>query len=103
MDSYLANLYQTIESRLGALGGLIPTIASTVKIALVEGDVEKITTRTAELREATAALDNLAGVLDAAVADGQVSLAEGAEAALALEAAVDQIEDIIRGYDEDDA
>lgn len=103
MNSFLERLYDKAIARMGSLASFVPMIAKNLKAAIAEGDVEKIKRHTHELRELSAAQIKLADTVDAAVADGNIDLVEGAEIAVEFERVIDEAEDVIKGFDEDDA
>ncbi len=87
--SWLTNLYNKVVARLGSIGRFIGVIANEVEIALAERDVVKLQVASAKAREKANDLLALCDVLDAAVADGKLTLTEGSVIALKLEAIVD--------------
>ena len=87
--SFLTNLYAKVVAKLGSIGRFLGIIAEEVEIALAERDVEKVRVASAKAREKANDLLALCNVLDAAVADNTLTLAEGSEIALKLEALVD--------------
>lgn len=87
--SFLTNLFNKVVARLGSIGRFIGVIADEVDIALKEKDVAKLRAASAKAREKANDLLALCDVLDAAVADNKLTLTEGSEIALKLEAIVD--------------
>lgn len=87
--SYLTNLWDKIVLRLGSLAGFIPPIAAQIKVAIDAGDVEKARALTAKAREKFVDGLALCDKVDQVLADGNLTIAEGSEVALALEALVD--------------
>lgn len=87
--SYLTNLWDKIVLRLGSLAGFIPPIASQIKVAIDAGDVEKARALTAKAREKFVDGLALCDKVDQVLADGNLTIAEGSEVALAIEALVD--------------
>ena len=87
--SYLTNLWEKVLLKLGALAGFSPPIAEQIKIAIEAGDLEKVRALTAKAREKFN--DGLARCdkVDEVLADGNLTIAEGSEVALAIEALVD--------------
>lgn len=87
--SFLKSLYAKVVAKLGSLGRFIGIIADEVDIALSEGDANKLRIASAKAREKANDLLALCDVLDAAVVDNKITLTEGSEIALKLEAIVD--------------
>lgn len=87
--SYLTNLWEKILLKLGALAGFIPPIAAQIKIAIEAGDVEKVRALTDKAREKFNDGLALCDKVDEVLADGNLTIAEGSEVALAIEALVD--------------
>lgn len=87
--SYLTNLWAKILLRLGTLAAFIPPIAEQIKIAIEAGDVEKVRALTAKAREKFTDGLALCDKVDEVLADGNLTIAEGSEVALAIEALVD--------------
>lgn len=87
--SYLTNLWKKIVVKLGTLAGFIKPIADTLHIAISEGDVEKVRRVNGELREKFTEGLALCDKVDAVIADNTLTITEGSELALAIEALVD--------------
>jgi hypothetical protein len=87
--SFLTNLYAKVVAKLGSLGRFLGIIADEVDIALSEGDAAKLRAASAKAREKANDLLALCDVLDEAAADNKLTLTEGSEIALKLEALVD--------------
>lgn len=87
--SFLTNLWQKILRKLGVLAGFIKPIADEMSIAISEGDVAKVRALNAKLREKFT--DGLAvcDKVDEVIADDKLTITEGSELALAIEAMVD--------------
>jgi cytochrome b len=98
----LRNLWDKATAKLGRFAAFLPMLGEQIRIDLEEQNVESITKRTHELRESAAALVAMADALDAAVADGVLDANEGAEVLAKLDVAIDEIEDVFTGEDEDD-
>lgn len=104
---FLGKIWDKITARLGSFAAFIPMVAEKVKIAIAENDGEKARAHGEELIEAGEALKVLGRKIVSATEkdpDGviRITAAEGSEVTLALAAAVDEIEDVVKGYDEDD-
>jgi len=97
----LEALWARAMKALGPIAGVVPTIAKNIKIGISDGNVEKIRGHVVELQEAAAALGGLASHIEVAISDGSVDLEEGAAIALKIEYFVDQMEDVVKGFDED--
>ena len=100
--SFLTNLWEKVMAKLGPVASYIPALAQLIKVKLAEGDTAAIQAHAGELKEAAEALGALADAILLAVEDGTITVAEGSDIALAVEAAVDQFEDVFKGEDEDD-
>lgn len=87
--SYLTNLWSKIIKKLGALAGFIKPIADQLHIAISEGDIAKVRKINAELREKFTEGLALCDKVDEVIADGTVTITEGSEIALDIEALVD--------------
>lgn len=87
--SYLTNLWEKILLKMGALSAFIPAIASSIKIAIDEDDVAKVRALNAKAREKFSEGLALCDKVDDVLADGNLTIAEGSEVALAIEALVD--------------
>lgn len=87
--SFLTNLYAKVVAKLGSVGRFLGLIAEEVEIALAEKDVVKLKAASAKAREKANDVLALCDVLDEAVVDNKLTLAEGSEIALKLEAVVD--------------
>jgi hypothetical protein len=87
--SFLTNLYAKVVAKLGSLGRFLGIIADEVDIALSENDAAKLRAASAKAREKANDLLALCDVLDEAAADNKLTLTEGSEIALKLEALVD--------------
>lgn len=87
--SFLTSLFNKVVAKLGSIGRFIGVIADEVDIALKQKDVAKLQAASAKAREKANDLLALCDTLDAAVADGKLTLTEGSEIALKLEALVD--------------
>ena len=87
--SYLTSLWNKIVLKLGALAGFIPPIAAQIKIAIDAGDLAKVQALTDKAREKFNDGIALCDKIDAVLADGNLTIAEGSEVALAIEALVD--------------
>jgi hypothetical protein len=87
--SYLTTLWGKILLKLGALAGFIKPIADQLKIAISEGDAAKAREINAELREKANDVLALCDKVDEVLADGNLTITEGSEVALAIEALVD--------------
>ena len=87
--SYLTNLWDKVLRKLGSLAALIPLIADQIKIAIAAGEVAKAKEYTAKAREKFTEGLVVCDAVDAALADGTLTLTEGSDIALKLEALVD--------------
>jgi hypothetical protein len=87
--SYLTTLWGKILLKLGALAGFIKPIADQLKIAISEGDAAKAREINAELREKANDVLALCDKVDEVLSDGNLTITEGSEVALAIEALVD--------------
>ena len=87
--SFLTNLFNKVVAKLGSIGRFIGVIADEVDIALAERDAAKLRAASAKAREKALDLLALCDVIDASVADNKITLTEGSEIALKLEALVD--------------
>jgi len=108
MKNILGPLWDSAMEKLGNFSSFVPAVLSQIKVKLSEGDAAGVHQRGVELVEAGQALSNLGQKLaDATLpdADGQITLTptELADAAVALEHAIDEFEDVMKGFDEDDA
>lgn len=88
--------------KLGKFAGFLPAIGEQLKIAIKEGNADKIRARTKELREAGEAQIKFANQLDAHIADNVENGVELVEDLRELDEVLDQWEDVFKGYDEDD-
>lgn len=87
--SFLKNLFNKVVARLGSIGRFIGVIADEVDIALSEGDAVKLRAASAKAREKALDLLALCDAIDAAALDNKITLTEGSDVALKLEALVD--------------
>jgi hypothetical protein len=109
MISFLTKAFEAVSGKLGGIAVFIPAIAERIRVAIKSRDVEKVKkgvaslrARNVELREVCDGIDDFCDYADAAVADGQLDGIEMGRAGLKLEKIVDEAEDVLRGYDEDD-
>ena len=102
MKSFLSNLAAKVLLKLGPIASFLPGILDTLKISLEEGDADGVGKRAKELKEAGLALAAVGEKLELAAADGTLTGTEIVEGVKALEIAIDEIEDVITGVDEDD-
>lgn len=99
---FLRSLWDKAIEKLGRFAAFLPMIGTQIKFDLENGDVAGVTARAHELREAAAALVNVSNKLDEVVADGSVNAVEATETLDKLDRAFDELEDVVKGYDEDD-
>lgn len=99
MQDYLKILLDKMKGLLGPVWSFVPMIAGAITQSLKSGDVDKVKAHAQELREAAAALVDLADELDAVVADGKVSISELGAALEAVQHVVDEAEDVGTGHD----
>ena len=102
MESYLSKIWGLIVSKMGPFGGFIVGIVSKIELDINDANVGKIQSRAVEMKEAAGVLDRFADKILAAVEDGTLTIEEGSDLALGMEKVLDEIEDIIKGRDEDD-
>ena len=110
MQDYLAMLVAKVRAVLKpGIWSLIPLLVSQVRVALASRDVTKIlelanrleaTAR--EEREHANSLDALASHLKQISADGHVDGIEFANSLPLIQTSLDELEDIVKGSDEDD-
>jgi hypothetical protein len=111
MQDYLGMLLGKIRAVIKpAIWTFIPTIVAQVRAALASRNVEKILALANRLeataieeREHADSLDALASHLKQIVADGHVDGIEMTEGLKLLQTSLDELEDVIKGSDEDDA
>jgi hypothetical protein len=92
----LTNLWLKILSKLGIVGAFIPSIAAEIKFALKAQDCATVQIKAVQLQELAASLSVFAELALQATADGNLTLVEGSELALALEAAISEAVDIVQ-------
>ena len=107
MRRFIVDLWDKAMAKLGIFASFIPGIASELKVAVETDDGEKARRHGIELVEAGEALKVLGqSVVDATQEDRdgviRITAAEGSDILLKLEAAIDEIEDVATGRDEDD-
>jgi len=102
MKSYLKDLWAKAMLKLGAVASFVPAIAAQINVALDAGDAAKLRAHAVELKEAGQAQIDLGDALLIATEDGTLDLVEGSEIALKIERMLDELEDVAKGYDEDD-
>lgn len=98
--SFLTKLWDKLMAKLGAIAGFIPGIAAALKVAIDEGDVDKVRAHAMQLDQFADALKRFAAAAIEATDDGTLDLVEGSELALLLEAIVDEGDDVIKGHDD---
>ena len=96
------SLWEKAIEKLGRFAAFLPMIGAQIQFDLDDGNVEGIRSRAHELREASSALGKLADKLEAVVADGSVDAVEITETLGELDVCLDEMEDVAKGYDEDD-
>lgn len=94
--SMLTTLWLRILSKLGIIGSFIPSIAAEIKFAIKSQDCATVQIKAAQLKELAAALGSFADLALEATADGNLTLVEGSELALALETAISEAIDIVQ-------
>ena len=94
--SFLTSLWAKILGKLGVVGTFLPAIAAQIQFAIKEGDAETVRFYSNQVRELGAALIAFAENADAVTADGNLTLVEGSELALALETVLDEAADIAK-------
>jgi hypothetical protein len=87
--SYLTRLWDKIVLKLGVIAGFIKPLANELKIAVSEGDAAKARAINAKLREKAMDVIALCDKVDLVLEDNTVTIAEGSEVALAIEAIAD--------------
>ena len=100
-DSLLLKLWDKAMKAIGPVATVLPLVSKSIKVKLKAGDVEGVRGHIVELQEAAAALGGVASHLEVAIADGQITLEEGASIALKLEKFIDELDDVFKGFDED--
>jgi len=98
--SFLTNLWEKVMAKLGPVAQYIPILAGLIKVKIAEGDVVSIRDHAEQLREAGLALANVGEKIMMAVEDGTITVEEGSSIALALEEAVDEFDDVIKGHND---
>ena len=99
----LRDFWKKAMEKLDKFAAFLPAIGEQIKIHIEEGDVEAIRARVRELREATAALDRFGDRLEKRIADSELDAVEAIESLGDLDEAIDELEDVVKGYDEDDS
>jgi hypothetical protein len=102
MKNYARSAWKWATEKLGSIITFIEPISRSLKVAIEQGDIEKIRSHNAELREATMKQFEFCDFVDEAIADDNLDLYEGAMALDKLSVMVDEYEDVIVGEDEDD-
>ena len=101
MKNYAVLAWEWFKTKFAAIAGFAGPLAKSVEVAIAAGDIEGIRARAVEVRELGNKLIECADFLEIAVADGNMSLYEGARALELLNSLADEGEDIYSGIDED--
>ena len=101
MKDYIGELVKIAEDKIGAMMPLVEAALSKLQIAMREGDAEKCAFYGKQVAELGAALSRLGTVVQKAGVSGDVTFPAVSDGAIALQACIDEAEDILQGYDED--
>ena len=98
--SFLAGLWDKVTSKLQGFGKFLPLIASQIKVAIDDQDVEKINAHLDQFDEMLEQGAVLSRAIRDAAADGELTATEAGPILLELEKFIDEAEDIGDGKDD---
>ena len=109
MNIDLVKVLEGLISKLGKWSFIVPLLLAQLKKALTKSDIAKVTAlaaqiraRAHEMREAADAIEHVADEAEAAAMDQTVDADEVIAVLADCTKAVDELEDIATGKDEDD-